>query len=54
MDKNLMDEKLKFDGMKFIHVIMIVRKTPWLTTFVVVGCPLLMILITLYICYICQ
>jgi hypothetical protein len=24
MDKLFMDEKLKFDGMKFIHVIMVV------------------------------
>ncbi len=32
-----MDEKLNFDGMKFIHVITVARRTPWLGTFVVVG-----------------
>ncbi len=54
VDKFFMDEKLKFDGMKLIHVITVVKKTLWLTTFVIVGCPLLMILITLYILYIFQ
>jgi len=52
MDKYFMDEKLKIDGMKLVHVITVVKTTPWLTTFVIVGCPLLMILITLYILYI--
>jgi len=28
MDKFFMDEKLKIDGMKFIHRIIIVKKTP--------------------------
>jgi hypothetical protein len=28
MDKFFMDEKLKIDGMKFIHIIIIVKKTP--------------------------
>jgi hypothetical protein len=28
MDKIFMDEKVKFDGMKFIHVVKVVRKTP--------------------------
>jgi hypothetical protein len=28
MDKFFMDEKLKIDGMKFIHVITVAKKTP--------------------------
>jgi len=50
----IMDEKLSFDGMKFIHVIKGPRRTPWLRTFVVVEWPLLTILVTLYILYIFQ
>jgi hypothetical protein len=52
--KKFMDEKLNFDGMKFIHLITIAKRTPWLKTFVVVGWPLLMILMTLHIIYIFQ
>jgi hypothetical protein len=29
MDKFSMDEKLKFDGMNFIHVITVVKKNPF-------------------------
>jgi hypothetical protein len=47
--KKFMDEQLNFDGMKFIHVIIVFRKTLWLGTFVVVGWPLIMILMTFYI-----
>jgi hypothetical protein len=49
-----MDEKLNFDGMKFIHVIKGSKRTPWLGTFVVVEWPLLMILMIIYIFYIFQ
>jgi hypothetical protein len=28
MGKKIMDEKLNFDGIKFIHVITIVKRTP--------------------------
>jgi hypothetical protein len=52
--KKIKDEKLNFDGMKFIHVIMVIRRTLWLGTFVVVGWTLLMILMTFYILYIFQ
>jgi hypothetical protein len=46
-----MDEKLNFNGMKFIHVIMVAKRTPWLGTFVVVGWPLLMNLMFGYFTY---
>jgi hypothetical protein len=52
--ERIMDEKLNFDGMKFIHVIKGSRRTPWLGTFVVVEWPLLMILMIIYILYIFQ
>jgi hypothetical protein len=52
--KKIKDEKLNFDGMKFIHVIMVASRTFWLGTFVVVGWTLLMILMTFYIFYIFQ